>query len=270
MKYIQNLHTHSVYCDGKDTPEEMIAAAKAKGFESIGFSGHSYMDYSDYMRGKDRTAEYIKDVTALKAKYKGDFEIFLGLEVDMYSEIDPSVYDYLIGSVHLISIENELVEVDHTARKIIEASDKYFCGDRMLFAKRYYETVIELAEKFKFDIVGHIDLVTKFNEKDCVIDTSDRRYMTYVTDAVDALIPTGAIFEINTGAIARGMRTTPYPSDDLLKFMIHNNAKLILNSDCHSRQKLDCYFTETKQYLRSLGCWELYILYDGAFQTEAL
>ena len=27
MKYLQNLHTHSTYCDGKDTPEEMILSA---------------------------------------------------------------------------------------------------------------------------------------------------------------------------------------------------------------------------------------------------
>ena len=40
MKPIQNLHTHSTYCDGADTPEEMIETALEKGFTSIGFSGH--------------------------------------------------------------------------------------------------------------------------------------------------------------------------------------------------------------------------------------
>ena len=46
MKYRQNLHTHTTFCDGKDTPEELIEAAIAKGFDSIGFSGHSYMFYA--------------------------------------------------------------------------------------------------------------------------------------------------------------------------------------------------------------------------------
>ena len=47
MKYRQNLHTHTTFCDGKDTPEELVEAAIAKGFDSIGFSGHSYMYYSE-------------------------------------------------------------------------------------------------------------------------------------------------------------------------------------------------------------------------------
>ena len=42
MTYLQNLHTHTTYCDGRDTPVEMIESAIAQGFDSIGFSGHSY------------------------------------------------------------------------------------------------------------------------------------------------------------------------------------------------------------------------------------
>ena len=32
MNTLQNLHTHSTYCDGKDTVTEMIEAAISKGF----------------------------------------------------------------------------------------------------------------------------------------------------------------------------------------------------------------------------------------------
>ena len=31
MSYKQNLHTHCTHCDGRDTPEEMIAYARQKG-----------------------------------------------------------------------------------------------------------------------------------------------------------------------------------------------------------------------------------------------
>ena len=37
---LQNLHTHTSLCDGKNTPEEVIEAAIAFGFDSIGFSAH--------------------------------------------------------------------------------------------------------------------------------------------------------------------------------------------------------------------------------------
>ena len=34
MKHMQNLHTHTIYCDGVNTPEELIQEAMRKGFES--------------------------------------------------------------------------------------------------------------------------------------------------------------------------------------------------------------------------------------------
>ena len=44
----QNLHIHSTYADGKDTPEEIIQEAIKRGYDSIGFSEHSFMPFSDY------------------------------------------------------------------------------------------------------------------------------------------------------------------------------------------------------------------------------
>ena len=54
MKYLQNLHTHTTYCDGKNTAEEMVQKAIELGFRSLGFSGHAPMpdsipaSYPDY------------------------------------------------------------------------------------------------------------------------------------------------------------------------------------------------------------------------------
>ena len=36
-----NYHTHTTWCDGRDTPEEMVQAALARGFAEIGFSSHA-------------------------------------------------------------------------------------------------------------------------------------------------------------------------------------------------------------------------------------
>ena len=42
-----NFHTHSTWCDGKDTPEAMIEAAIAKGFSVLGFSSHAMLPEDD-------------------------------------------------------------------------------------------------------------------------------------------------------------------------------------------------------------------------------
>lgn len=95
MKKLQNLHTHTCYCDGADTAEEVVLAAIDKGFSSIGFSGHSYMHYApDHSMSLKGTEEYKKEIAMLKEKYQDKIDIFCGLEFDMYSEIDLSGYDY--------------------------------------------------------------------------------------------------------------------------------------------------------------------------------
>ena len=57
------------------------------------------------------------------------------------------------------------------------------------------------------------------------------------------------MFEVNTGAITRGMRKTPYPSEHLLHALKKQDVKLTLSSDSHSVNTLDGVFEETADYL---------------------
>ena len=43
-----NFHTHTRYCDGKDSPAELAEAAFALGFRALGFSGHSFTPFDPY------------------------------------------------------------------------------------------------------------------------------------------------------------------------------------------------------------------------------
>ena len=42
-----NFHTHTILCDGKDRPEELVLEALRLGCPAIGFSGHSYAPYDE-------------------------------------------------------------------------------------------------------------------------------------------------------------------------------------------------------------------------------
>ena len=71
---------------------------------------------------------------------------------------------------------------------------------------------------------------------------------------------------INTGAISRGFRKTPYPSQHLLYILKKHNGKIMLASDSHNIKTLDFYFSEAKQLLRDAGFNCVYALYDGGFK----
>ena len=88
--------------------------------------------------------------------------------------------------------------------------------------------------------------------------------------AIEKLVKTVGIFEINTGAISRGTRKTPYPAENLLYILKKENAKIIVSSDSHSKNTLDCSFKETRNLLLDIGFKEQFALLGGEFKRIKL
>ncbi len=267
MKYKQNLHTHSTFCDGMNTPEEMIKTAISLDFDSVGFSGHSHMHYStEYGMTLAGTEEYFKEVNSLKEKYKDQIKIFCGIEYDMFSNLDISQFDYAIGSVHYFLIDGRYVDVDRDDTHVERVINEYFGGDGLAYAKMYYEHLAKLPEYGRFDIIGHYDLITKHSEKRSFFDESSKKYMDYVISSAEALRGKIPFFEVNTGAIARGYRTTPYPSVAIVKELKRLGFGAIISSDCHNANMLECGFADAEKMLKECGFGETYVLTEEGFK----
>ena len=58
---------------------------------------------------------------------------------------------------------------------LIAAAQTHFKGDMLSLAEEYYRSV-RLLTRRKIDLIGHFDLVTKYNAGNCLIDTQDKRY----------------------------------------------------------------------------------------------
>ncbi len=263
----QNLHIHSTYCDGKDNPEEIILEAIKRGFDSIGFSEHSYMWFSNYpyqMKVEDMP-KYKSEILSLKEKYKDQIGVFCGLEYEMFSDIPIDNFDYIIGSVHYLELDGRILGFDRGFNETITYLNENFDGDGLRFAKKYYETISELPTKGNFDIIGHFDLITKNNEKGEFIKTDSKQYIEYGFEAIHALKNKIPFFEVNTGAIARGYRSSPYPQIDFLKEFKECGFGAVITSDCHDKNFINCYFDESRELLLEAGFKSRYILTDNGF-----
>lgn len=262
----QNLHTHTQFCDGINTCEEMVEQAIKLGFKSLGFSAHGYVgDFSqhglvNYSLTKEGTTQYVDEVNRLKQKYKGIIDIYLGLEFDYYTYDLVSNYDYTIGSVHYYKPnKDEVYSLDiKSPEQLIETINKVFEGDPLKLAKKYYELVADLPNKLgKVDIVGHLDLLLKANDKLQTIDTNNKTYRSYVKECLRALVNKVQAFEINTGAIARNIKSVPYPQEWVLKEINQIGGKVILSSDCHIKEKMTCWFDEAIELVKACGFREV-------------
>ena len=245
-----NFHTHTCLCDGKDRPEDLVQEALRLGCPALGFSGHAYAPYDgDYCMSPAGTEEYKAEIRRLQEKYAGQIRIYLGIEQDFYSPASTEGYDYVIGSVHYLYKDGEYLPVDASRAAQEQAVQHHYGGDWYAFTEDYFDTLTRVYEKTRCRVVGHFDLVTKFNEADALFSTDHPRYRRAVLRALDTLSAAPVVFEINTGAISRGYRTEPYPARWLLEELRRRGIKRILSSDCHSRENLLFGFEEYAPWL---------------------
>ena len=234
-----DLHIHTTFSDGANTPQEMVEAAIELGLKTIGISDHSHNAFNtSYCIKKDRIGEYKAEILSLKQKYAGKIEVLLGFEQGYYSDITERDCDYLIGSVHYVYKDGVYLPVDESAADTRYAIENHFGGDPYAYAKEYYRTLSRFADRDEITIIGHFDILTKFNKQDKTIDTNDPRYVAAWQSAADALIKSGKTFEINYRSMYRGLTSVPHPSDEIISYLKDRGAALIKSSDSHSTADL--------------------------------
>lgn len=261
-----NYHTHSLFCDGKGSPEEIVQAAIKADFNILGFSSHSmfpfagdchipYHQHQDYVNAVRSAAEKYKDKITVLCGFEAEYiPLFADSTLTNYKSLNP---DYLIGSVHYIFTENGHLGVDYKADELKIMIDDYYKGDAKKMVQDYFLMERKMLEKGDFTIIGHPDLVRLNNNKLGMFDENDSWYRSEITATADAIKKAGVIAEINTGAIARGRMTDIYPSAEFLELLFQRGVPVTINSDCHNPDFLDCAFDKALQAAVKAGYKEL-------------
>ncbi len=240
-----------------------MRAAIDKGFSSIGFSGHGYTPFDLRYCMKD-TEGYIAEIERLKIKYKSKIKILLGIEEDAFAPVDRTRFDYIIGSSHYYCVGGKYYPID-SSYDYFKNCLEVFEYDVVRMAEVYYGSFCDYIASRKPDIIGHFDLITKFDELDRSLFLENPKYLSVAEKYILKATESECLFEVNTGAITRGLRTTPSPSYHLLQILKKQDAKLILSSDSHAIDTLDGVFEETADYLYDLGFKHIYLPSDDGF-----
>ena len=267
-----NLHTHTNFADGKHTAEDVILSAIGSGMEVLGFSEHSFHPNPVVfgMKTLELQQQYRGEIERLKVAYADRIKILCGIEQDSFSGVPTDVYDYVIGSVHYLKFGGEFCSVDLSAQDTLNAINKHCGGDPIIYAKAYFEALARVEEDTQCDIVGHFDLLTKFDERAAIFDTSDPRYIKAGLEALDALLEKNVIFEVNTGAMARGYRTTPYPAPIFLHRIAEKRGNIVLSSDAHNKDYLTYGFDKALQLIKASGIGSVLTMTKDGWKNIAI
>lgn len=259
-----NIHSHSIYSDGKSTPREMVEEAVRQGLTKLGFSEHSPLPFDNNFSVKsDQMPKYIADIADLKEEFKDRIEILCGLEADYIPGVSETFavtkeryhLDYLIGGVHLVGQSanpDELWFIDGPKWEIYdEGLQKFFDGDIRKGVRCFFDQTNAMIEHEKFDIIAHFDKI-KMHNRDRYFHEDEPWYRALAMETLDLIREKGLVMEVNTRGIYKKRYPGFYPSPWLMEEAHRMGIPTIISSDAHHFSELTLEFDAAEEALRSL------------------
>ncbi|MDE5871408.1 MAG: histidinol-phosphatase [Muribaculaceae bacterium] len=258
---MENLHSHTEFCDGRASMAEMAKSALDAGFKTWGVSPHSPICCPSGANMKaENVNAFIAESDRLKKEYEGRMRILTGMEIDYVStEFGPSSryfrtlpLDYRIGSVHFVRTRaGKPVDVDGPAERFLKYLETEYDGDLRYVAETYFMMELEMLETGGFDIIGHLDKIGD-NGSHAMADLEEQEWYAELVEKVIAkAVEKGVIIEINTKKFDTGNRF--FPAERWWPLLKKYNARLILSTDAHYPDKVAAGYASALGRLRSSG-----------------
>ena len=262
---LSNYHSHCNFCDGRSYPEDFVRFAVARGFRAYGFSSHSPLPFETFWNmSRDDMDEYLAEIARLKAKYEGQIELYVGLEIDFldrtYNASIPYFrnlsLDYRIGSIHFLPLSPVLEErnmacIDGAYSEFARTVDAFFEGDIRRMVRRYFEAEMEMVEAGGIDIVGHIDKIYMNGQRYPGFSLDAEWYRRPLLDLLDFVRERGLMVEVNTKNLVKKGET--YPHRQFLGELRSRRIPVMVNSDCHYPDLVNDGRAEGFQLLEQAG-----------------
>ncbi len=275
-----NYHSHSLFCDGKSTPEDFITAALAKGFYAYGFSSHAPVPFpSHWNMDVSRLDDYLNEVNRLRSAYAGRIQIYTGLEVDYIdgywgfgsSGLKDKKLDYVIGSVHYINRfpDGSFLCFDGHPDAFFRGIEVLYHNDFRMAMTRYYQSLRSMVEKEQPDIIGHLDKIKMHNAVRPYFSEEDSWYRDQVEETLGLIAQKGCILEVNTRGYYKHNPPMLYPGKWVLERAFDHKIPVILSSDAHHPEEIDTGFSFATGLLKDIGYRSLRVLLDGRWQDRS-
>ena len=244
LKMTANYHTHTFRCrHAAGSMGDYALEAQKQGIKILGFSDHVPCEFpngyvSSYRMPVSETQDYVRDVRALREKFKGKLEILIGYECEYYPELFGRVLsnikrygcDYLILGQHFTNNEYDGVYSGSPTSDV-----------RVL--KGYTDRVTEGIRTQKFSCVAHPDLIN-FRGDGAVY----RREMKRLCQAAkDCKVP----LELNLLGLKENRH---YPREEFWQIAAQVGNEAILGVDAHCPEAFDAkVFKRGGEYLSRFG-----------------
>lgn len=262
------------YCDhAQGELRDFLKAAVAQGFQTYAVTEHAprtearFLFTEEIAMGWDvprlmkNFEDYAEESRDLAEEFTGQLVVLRGFEAEVvptksYAEAmkghrEKHSFDFMVGSVHFV---NEM-PVDYTHELFDKAAEAH--GRVEALALAYYQTVAEMVEVLRPEVVGHLDVIRKFArghegvQSEAVRKEAER--------SIDRIVEHGCIVDINTAGFRQG-HGMAYPAPWLLQMARDKGARICLGDDSHAPDQVGADFDLGRRYLIENGIKAVTIL----------
>lgn len=254
-------HTHHARCGHAiGSLEEYIQRGIDIGLSQIGLSDHMplvHVDPSTYYPEMAMPLEelprYVEEAFRLKQKYASAISVRVGLEADYIEGWDREIeqiikdypWDYVIGSVHFLG------EWDVSDFRQVH---QWEGQDIFQVYQRYYDAVEKAARTGFYDIMGHLDVIKRFNYR------PEQQWQEQIIElelqVLAAVVESGIAMELNASGLTKPCAEM-FPSERILKAAVLQGIPFTIGSDAHDPQELGENLDAARSTLKKLGVREL-------------
>lgn len=231
------LHAHGNLAD-------VLQTAYARGFSHYGLSEHAPRYRVQDLFPEERLMapeqlltsfrEFVTEARQLQEHWQGRMEVLVGMETE---RLPPDLWaatmaglrtelqlDYLVGSVHDI----DGICIDFAAEATAQlASD---LGGTAVLQARYFDAVADLVTALRPEVVGHLDLIRKFDGPLAQIWPEARPALRRALEAIEAV---GSALDVNSAPVRRGLGPV-YPLPEILNQAQRMGIAVTLGDDSHA------------------------------------
>lgn len=237
----------------------------SKGFEMAGFTEHMPPRDPAFFYPEERaeglTADdafrrferYFETARRLAAELSGEMAVLVGFETEAWPGYVREVADlrerfhpdYVVGSIHHVGG----VPFDTNPEDYARACEA--AGGIEAFYCQYLDEQLEMIESLRPELVGHLDLVRKFDE-----GYRERLKLPAVAARVlrnlDAIAEHGLSLDLNTGAWRRG-QADPYPVEWIVADAVRRGINVLPGDDSHGVESVGAGIVEANELIATFG-----------------
>jgi histidinol-phosphatase (PHP family) len=221
----------------------VVESAVAAGFTHYGLSEHvpRYRAEDLFPGEQDLTPDdlvrmftaYAAEARALRERFAGEIDLLVGFETERLPPANWAACmrelrarfapDYIVGSVH----DLDGLVIDYSAELTRQVAEQLGGVENM--QTRYFDAVAELVSELRPEVVGHIDLIRKF---DGPHPSFSARVYRHIEGALEAVRAVGGVLDVNCATHRRGLGPV-YPLPEILARAQRMGIGVTLGDDSH-------------------------------------